>query len=131
MHHPHIRLLSAAIACALAVLPAACSKSESAASVSADAAILVEPSSSYITFTNRAGQALSDISISIVPYGPGEFTRLLPRVENTGRRQVPVTEFRARDGTPLNLRVARPKLVRVKAQDASGKTYSAEVPWKP
>ena len=131
LHRRRVRLLATAIACALAVLPVACSKSESAASVSADAPILVEPSSSYITFTNRAGQALSDISISIVPYGPGEFTRLFPRVENTGRRQVPVNEFRGRDGTPLNLRVVRPKLVRVKAQDASGKAYSVEVPWKP
>jgi hypothetical protein len=98
--------------------------------VSADSPLLIETSQGIVKFQNRTGVTLTDVSISIVPYGPGEFTRRLSRIENTGRREVSATEFRGRDGTPLNLRVTRPKLVRVKAQDATGKSYDAEVSWK-
>jgi hypothetical protein len=91
---------------------------------------VLEASPDYVTFQNKAGLTLSEVRIVIVPYGPGEFSRDLSRVENTGRRQVPLKEFRGKDGTPLNLRVARPKLVRVTAQDSTGKTYAHEIPWK-
>ena len=101
-----------------------------AETVSADSPLLVETAQGIVKFQNRSGVTLSEVSISIVPYGPGEFTRRLSRIENTGRREVAATEFRGRDGTPLNLRVTRPKLVRVKAQDSTGKSYDAEVTWK-
>lgn len=115
---------------ALAVLAAGCSEEGSAARVAEDAPVFVELSQTFVTLQNRSGLPLAEVSITIVPHGPTEFTRLLSRVENSGKRQVPLTEFRSRDGTPLNLRVVRPKSVRVRAQDVAGKSYELEVPWK-
>jgi hypothetical protein len=112
-----------------AALVAGCSKQNSAQALSADSPVLLEASSNYVTFQNKTGLTLQEVTLSILPYGPGEFTRLLLRVENTGRRQVPLNEFRGRDGTPLNLRVARPKTLRVKAQDSTGKNYEYEMAW--
>jgi hypothetical protein len=107
-----------------------CSGSGAAETVSADAPIVVETSQGVVTFQNRTGVTLSEVSISVLPYGPGEFTRRMSRIENTGKRSVSAGEFRGRDGTPLNLRVTRAKLVRLHAQDSTGKAYDVEVPWK-
>jgi hypothetical protein len=115
---------------ALAVLAAGCSEEGSAARLADDAPVLIEPSGTFVTLQNRSGVPLADVTITIVPHGPTQFMRLLSRVENSGKRQVPLSEFRSRDGTPLNLRVVRPKSVRVRAQDVAGKTYELEVPWK-
>lgn len=112
-----------------AALVSACSGGGSER-VSADSPIVVEVSQNLVTFQNRTGLPLADVTISIVPYGPGEFTRRLSRIENTAKREVSVSEFRGRDGTPLNLRVTRPKSVKVHAEDQTGKAYDVEVPWK-
>lgn len=122
---------SFAALCVVALVSWGCSGGGGTAeTVSADAPLLVETAQGIVKFQNRTGVTLQEVSISILPYGPGEFTRRLSRIENTGRRELAATEFRGRDGTPLNLRVTRPKLVRVKAQDSSGKSYDAEVSWK-
>jgi hypothetical protein len=115
---------------ALTLLTAGCAGQGSAGGAGADSPVLLEISQGAVTFQNKSGQPLTDVTLVIVPYGPGEFTRLLSRVENTGRRQVPLTEFRGRDGTPFNSRVVRAKAVRVRAQDMSGKNYELEVPWR-
>lgn len=108
-----------------------CSSQGSPERASADAAIPLEISSGGITFQNKTGAPLMSVTLAILPYGPGgEFTRRLSRIENTIKREVPLGDFRGRDGTPLNLRVTRPKSVRLKAEDATGKTYEVEVPWK-
>ena len=112
-------------------LASGCSNQGSAARASADAAIPLEVSPTMVTFQNKTGMPLMSVTLAILPYGPGgEFTRRLSRVENTIKRDVPLGEFRGRDGTPLNLRVTRPKSVRLKAEDATGKSYEVEVPWK-
>ena len=127
----HFWCVPAAALFVIVVLTAACSDDGSPERASADAAIQLELSpQGFVTFQNRSGLPLSDVSIALVPYGPGEFTRLIPRVENTGKRQVPLTEFRARDGTPFNPRVARGKVLRVRAQDSTGKAYETEIPFK-
>lgn len=130
LHGRDLRWLAAVAVCAVTVLAAGCSGQGSAERAGADAPMRLEVSQGSVTFQNRSGQPLTDVSIVIVPYGPGEFTRLLSRVENTGKRQVPLNEFRGRDGTPFNSRVVRPKAVRVRAQDMSGKNYELEVPWR-
>ena len=129
--HPllHYRSLRVLALCATAVLAAGCSGG-SPESVSADGPIMVETSDGYVTFQNKSGLVLNEVNIVIEPYGPGQFTRVLNRIENTGRRQVPLNEFRGRDGTPFNLRVARPKSVKVTAEDSAGKSYELEIPWK-
>jgi hypothetical protein len=114
-----------------AVVAFGCSSQGSPEGASADSAIPLEISSGGITFQNKTGVPLMSVTLAIQPYGPGgEFTRRLSRIENTIKREVPLGDFRGRDGTPLNLRVTRPKSVRLKAEDATGKTYEVEVPWK-
>jgi hypothetical protein len=112
------------------VLVTGCSGQGSAEHASADGPLVIETSPGFVTFQNRAGLPLTAVSITIRPYGPGEFTRQLSRVENTMKRQLALAEFRSRDGAALNVRVTRPKSVRVRAEDAAGKTYELEVPWK-
>jgi len=46
------------------------------------------------------------------------------------RREVSLTEFSAADGTKFNAMFNKPKVVRVKAHDVSGKTYDVGVPWR-
>jgi hypothetical protein len=126
----HLRCVPVAALFVSVFLTVACSD-ESPERAAADAAIQLELSSQgFVTFLNRSGLPLSDVSIALVPYGPGEFTKLLPRVENTGKRQVALSEFRARDGTAFNPRVARGKVLRVRAQDSTGKSYETEIPFK-
>ena len=115
--------------CVVALVSWGCSGGSPEA-VAADSPLLVETSQGIVKFQNRTGVTLTEVSITILPYGPGEFTNRMSRIENTGRREVSATSFRGRDGTPLNLRVTRPKLVRVTAQDSTGKSYDAEVAWK-
>ena len=116
---------------AAAVVAFGCSSQGSPERASADAAIPLEVSPTMVTFQNKTGLPLTSVTVSILPFGPGgEFTRRLSRIENTIRRELPLGDFRGRDGTPLNLRVTRPKSVRLKAEDATGKTYEVEVPWK-
>ena len=124
-----ISIVVSVVACGIA--QTACSSQGSPEGASADAAIPLEISSSGITFQNKTGMPLTSVTLAILPYGPGgEFTRRLSRIENTIKREVPLGEFRGRDGTPLNLRVTRPKSVRLQAEDATGKKYEVEVPWK-
>jgi hypothetical protein len=114
-----------------AVLATGCASGGMPEPTAVDAPIVVEVSPSLITFQNRTGLPLTTVTIAILPYGPGgEFTRRFSRIENTIKREVALSEFRGRDGTPLNLRVTRPKSVRVRAEDQTGKTYEVEVPWK-
>lgn len=126
----HRRHLVPAVLMLAAALATGCAEEGSAELVSADAPVLIEPSQSYVTFQNRAGLPLVEVTVSILPYGPAEYTRILTRIENTGKRQIPLNEFRSRDGTVFNLRVSRPKAVRVRAKDLNGKNYELEVPWK-
>ena len=116
--------------CVVALLPVGCAEQDSAERVSADGPIFVETSQAFVTFQNRSGLPFTDVEVSILPYGPGEYTRRFSRIENTMKREVPLTQFQGRDGTPFNLRVTRPKAVRVRAEDAAGKTYEVQVPWK-
>jgi hypothetical protein len=130
LHGWHTRHLPVVAMFAVTVLAAGCSNQGSAERLPADAPVLLESSQTFVTFQNRAGLALTDVSIAIVPYARTEFTRLVSRVENLEKRQIPLNEFRSRDGTPFNLRAVRPKSLRVRARDATGKSYDVEVPWK-
>lgn len=124
---PHLFVL---LLCVLAGLPAGCSKKSSAAAVNEDAPVRVQTSTTLLTFENRAGLPLTDLSIAIVPYARTEFVRNILRVESSEKRQIPLNEFRSRDGTVFNLRAVRPKSVRVRARDATGKKYEVEMPWQ-
>ena len=108
----------------------ACSGGETASPQAANAPIGVQTSQLFVTVENKAGLALIDVEVAILPVGsPAIYTKFVDRLENGEKRDVSLGDFNGRDGTPFSLRVVRPKTVRVKAKDMVGKTYETAVPW--
>lgn len=97
----------------------------------ADAPIGIENTQMFVTVENRSGLALRDVQVRIVPMGGGtEFIASVYRLENGEKRDFPVGNFRGRDGTPLNLRVVRPKSIKVSGTDINNRTIEVETAWK-
>ena len=87
-------------------------------------------SAMMITVENKAGLALNNVSVAIEPVGGAtEFTSFIGRMENSSKKDIMLGSFGGRDGTPFNLRVVRPKLVRVTAEDLNSTKYSVVAPW--
>jgi hypothetical protein len=94
-------------------------------------AIRVEPSRISVDVENTSGETLSKVEVFIVPHGEATVYTITPTSLAAGeKREFPIASFRERDGTPLDLRVARIKSVRVSAVTTQGQTVRAEVPWK-
>lgn len=124
----HVAVTFTLIGCGLFL--AGCSE-QGAANQAANAPIKVQTSPMFITVTNDSGVPLTDVTIAIVP--PTRmtvYTTSLGRLENAESHDVMLGDFRGRDGTPFNLRVANPKTVEVKATGGDGKTYDVTAPWK-
>jgi hypothetical protein len=95
------------------------------------ALIEVEISQIFMTVTNKAGRSLADVRVSIVPVGGATlFTARLGRMEHGEKRDLSLGQFQGRDGTPFDLRVVRPKAVRVSGTDLDGKTVEVEKSWR-
>jgi hypothetical protein len=93
--------------------------------------LAVETSQASVTIRNTVGQPLTDVSIAIVPVaGRLEYATFFSRIESAEKRDIVLSDFRGRDGTTFNLRVVKPKSVRIKAKDFTGKDYEATVAWK-
>jgi len=87
-------------------------------------------SAMMITVENKAGLALNNVSVAIEPVGGAtEYTSFIGRMENSSKKDIMLGSFGGRDGTPFNLRVVRPKLVRVTAEDLNSTKYSVVAPW--
>lgn len=85
----------------------------------------------YITVANRSGSTLIDVELEVDPVGGSTvFTYFHPRLEPGEKRNLPIQEFRGKDGTNLNLRVHRPKSVSVKAHTQGGDSYAMTGPWQ-
>jgi hypothetical protein len=109
---------------------AGCSE-QGTASQAANAPVKVQFSQMFITVKNDSGVPLTDMTISIVPMGRiTVYTKLLDRLENAESRDVMLSDFNGRDGTPFSPRIAKPQTVEVKGTGADGKIYSVTVPWK-
>jgi hypothetical protein len=106
-----------------------CSEQGSAERLPSDSPLFVETSQTSLKMENRAGLALTDVNIVILPYGPLEFSMLIPRMEATDKRDIPLNQFRSRDGTTFNARFHKPKSVRISGKDTAGKAYEIEIPW--
>jgi hypothetical protein len=114
----------------LAVFTTACSGSGAAAQEDPNAPVLLGVSEPYITVQNRAGLALSDVTVAVVSYNGLEFTKTFSRIENSQRREISFTELSSRDGTQFNPRFYKAKAVRLRASDVVGKQYEVETPWR-
>lgn len=113
----------------VAALTSGCSEQSSAAKLSDDSPLFVATSQTALTIQNRAGLAMTDVAITIEQYGPLQFSARLARLENLERRDIPVNQFRSRDGTAFNARFHKAKSVSVRTRDTAGKAYEIEIPW--
>lgn len=96
-----------------------------------DAPIRVDVSPMYISVENRAGLALRDVQVKIVPYGGAtEFCVTVYRMANAEKKDFMLGDFRGKDGTPFNARVVKVKAVQVSGKDIDGNLVEVEVPWK-
>lgn len=97
----------------------------------ADAPIRIDNTQMFVTVENRSGLALRDVQVRIIPVGgTTEFITSVYRLENGEKRDFPLGNFRGRDGTPFNLRVVRPKSIKVTGTDINNKTIEVETAWK-
>jgi hypothetical protein len=97
----------------------------------ANAPLRVENTQMFITVENRSGLALREVTIQIVPVGRStDFSIIVPRLENGDKRDFPLGSFRGREGTPFNLRVVRPKSVKVSGTNINNQVVEVEVPWQ-
>ena len=95
-----------------------------------NAPIGIVVSQMMISVENKAGLALNNVSVAIEPVGGAtEFTSFIGRMENSSKKDIMLGSFGGRDGTPFNLRVVRPKLVRVTAEDINSIDYDIVAPW--
>ena len=112
-----------------AVVIAGCAGGGLAAPV--DSPVTIETSQMYLTVKNVAGVPLTDVMIGIKPAGvQPEYQMSVRRLENAQERDLPLVQFRGIDGTPLTLRVVRPRHVHITATDISGTEYDVELPWQ-
>jgi len=95
------------------------------------APLRIDNTQMFITVENRSGLALREVTIQIVPVGRStDFSIIVPRLENGDKRDFPLGNFRGRDGTPFNLRVVRPKSIKVTGTNINNQVIEAEVPWE-
>jgi len=93
--------------------------------------IEVETSPFSVIVVNKVGMPLVDVDVAIVPVGRAvQFSKMAGRMDNGEKREISLSNFYGRDGTPFSLRVVRPKSVRVTAKDMNNKPIEVEVPWK-
>ena len=119
------------VALAVTALGSANCSSSGGSGTAESALIGVQTSSLWITVENKAGMALTELQIEIIPAGSQvAYATTHWRLENGEKRDFASNVFRSRDNTPFNIRVSRPKAVRVSAKDVSGNVVRTEVPWR-
>jgi len=119
-------------------LAAACSVTNSAqresgtvgSSGASPAAIAVVTTPSFLTIENRAGLPLVDIKIDLQSASGMSFSTSVSRLETGAKRDLPLSDLRASDGTSFSPRWQRPKQVVLTATDFVGKKYELTTPWK-
>jgi hypothetical protein len=113
----------------LVVLGVACS-GKSRADQAANSPLEVVTSQMFLTIRNTVGVPLTEVTIAILPVGrQTEFTKYFSRIESSEKRDIVLTEFFGKDGTPFNVRFIKPSAIRITAKDLTGKSYEAELDW--
>ena len=109
----------------------ACSDGEGVQAQDGNAVIGIQTSQLSIVVENKVGMPLTDVNVAIVPVGGAtEFKKFVGRMENAEKKDIALGGFYGRDGTTFNLRVVKPRLVRVTGKDLNAKTYSVETRWQ-
>ena len=95
-----------------------------------NAPVAVTVSQTYLTIDNKAGSALIDGSIELVPSGVlPPYKTSLPRVESGSNREVRLDRFSGAGGARFLRGATRIRSVRLSATDVTGRTYKREVPF--
>ena len=120
-----------AVALAAAALAGAACSSQGGSGAADNALVSIQTSQLWITVENKAGMALTDLVIEIIPAGSQvAYTATYYRLENGEKRDFAAANFTTRDNTPFNIRVSRPKAVRLTGKDITGKVVRVDVPWR-
>jgi hypothetical protein len=83
-----------------------------------------------ITVTNKAGRALMEVRVEILPVGKATaYTARIARMENGEKRSLGFTMFSDRSAIQFSPRTAKPQTVKVSAADMEGKPVQVQVPW--
>ena len=128
MNSRRTRVVVTLVGGALVIVIAGCGSGGAQAE---DAPIRVDVLPMYISVENRAGMALRDVQVKIVPYGGAtEFIQTVYRMANAEKKDFMLGDFRGKDGTPFNARVVKVKMVQVSGTDINGTLVEVEVPWK-
>ena len=124
-------LLKIAMFGAAALAFGACSGEEGVQAQDGNAAIGIQTSQLSIVIENRVGMPLTDVDVSILPIGGAtEFKKFVGRMENAEKKDLALGGFYGRDGTTFNLRVVKPRAVRVTGKDLNAKPYNVEARWR-
>ena len=111
-------------------MTAACGRGPAVASGDLDA-FEVSSTQLFVTVSNRTGSGLLDVRVEIEPVGKATvFSSSYPRMEPGERKNFPLQEFRGDDGTPFNLRVHRPRMIKVSGHTQTGEDYALQTPWE-
>ena len=109
----------------------ACSGGAPAEAQDANAPIGIQTSQLSVEIVNRVGMPLTDVDVAILPLnGATEFKKFVGRMENAEKKDLALGGFFGRDGTTFNLRIVRPRAVRVTGKDLNAKTYNVETRWQ-
>ena len=95
------------------------------------APVLVTISQTYLTIENKAGSALIDGVVELVPAGVlAPYRANIPRIEAGSNREVLLDRFSGAGGARFLRGATRIRSVRLTATDLTGKTYKREVPFQ-
>jgi hypothetical protein len=109
----------------------ACSGEADVQAQDGNAPISIQTSQFSIVVQNNVGMPLTDVDVAIVPVGgQTEFKKFVGRIENGEKKDIALGGFYGRDGTTFNLRVVKPRLVRVTGKDLNAKPYNVETRWR-
>jgi len=109
----------------------ACSGGAPVQAQDGNAAIGIQTSQLSIVIENKVGMPLTDVDVAIVPInGATEFKKYVGRIENAEKKDLALGGFYGRDGTTFNLRIIKPRLVRVTGKDLNAKIYNVETRWQ-
>jgi hypothetical protein len=109
----------------------ACSGGAPVQAQDGNAVIGIQTSQLSIVIENKVGMPLTDVDVAIVPInGATEFKKFVGRIENAEKKDLALGGFYGRDGTTFNLRVVRPRAVRVTGKDLNAKPYNVEARWQ-
>ena len=129
MRHRPSPIVSTLFACVTALGFASCSDEPPAQAQNAP--IGIQTSQLSIVIENKVGMPLTDVDVAIVPInGATEFKKFVGRIENAEKKDLALGGFYGRDGTTFNLRIVKPRLVRVTGKDLNAKTYNVETRWQ-